>query len=174
MSFEYIRNAYGIDAKEGSRITYLDEYEGTIVGVNGQYFEIQLDGDDGSALYHPTYKLKVHEGEWRCFHCSELFTTTKEARQHFGHDESFEPACIIKSDIGLLEALRRAQYDALQAWQLVHTENSEIIDAWRDMDSRLKQSIEKIKLQEYNRGVRDVVVNAREKGIELEELLDLS
>ncbi|UTU08109.1 hypothetical protein CcrC1_gp423 [Caulobacter phage C1] len=34
------------------------------------------------------------QGPWRCFHCDFLATTTQEAIDHFGYDESEKPACL--------------------------------------------------------------------------------
>jgi len=32
--------------------------------------------------------------EWRCFHCNEVFTNPKAARDHFGVDSEYQPGCI--------------------------------------------------------------------------------
>jgi hypothetical protein len=31
--------------------------------------------------------------QWRCFHCDEVFTSEKYAREHFGFDQFQTPAC---------------------------------------------------------------------------------
>lgn len=31
--------------------------------------------------------------EWRCFHCGEVFTTVRAAREHFGYHPTAPPAC---------------------------------------------------------------------------------
>ena len=48
---------------------------------------------------------------WTCFHCGETFTTPGEARDHFGCDQTDDPACRIKTgdERGLVMALRKAE-----------------------------------------------------------------
>lgn len=48
---------------------------------------------------------------WTCFHCGETFTTPGSARDHFGMDQSKDPACRIKvgEERGLVMALREAE-----------------------------------------------------------------
>ncbi len=38
------------------------------------------------------------KAQWRCFHCDEVFTDKAEALEHFGADESKDPACRITAD----------------------------------------------------------------------------
>lgn len=48
---------------------------------------------------------------WTCFHCGETFTTPGAARDHFGCDQSDDPACRIKvgEERGLVMELRKAE-----------------------------------------------------------------
>lgn len=56
-----------------------------------------------------TYLRPAHG--WTCFHCGETFTTRGGARDHFGMEQSADPACRIKigEERGLVMALRRAE-----------------------------------------------------------------
>ena len=63
MSMDYIRQAYGVPAKEGGRVKYTGDGKagpqlGTITGARGCYLLIRLDGEDRSEPYHPTWKLE--------------------------------------------------------------------------------------------------------------------
>jgi hypothetical protein len=55
---------------------------------------------------------------WTCFHCGETFIALEDARRHFGVDESYEPACIVRlqnSDKELIEAADAARREADEA-----------------------------------------------------------
>lgn len=61
MSIEWIRKNYGVPAKIGGRVEYTGgriPQLGTITGAMGGHIRIKLDGDFGSNLYHPTWKLR--------------------------------------------------------------------------------------------------------------------
>lgn len=44
-------------------------------------------------------------GEWRCFHCNELFTNEFDGKRHFGDRQESKPACLI--DIVEIRAMER-------------------------------------------------------------------
>lgn len=46
---------------------------------------------------------------WTCFHCGETFSTVAAGEEHFGPVPSATPACVLKGERGLLEALRSAE-----------------------------------------------------------------
>lgn len=57
--FESIRRQYGVPVTEGVRVLYKhNNREGEIVGTQGSYLMIRLDGDDNARPYHPTWKLE--------------------------------------------------------------------------------------------------------------------
>jgi len=62
--FEYIRRTYRVPAKAGARVRFTGRGDGipetgTIVGADGQYLMIRIDGDRQEvANYHPTWKLE--------------------------------------------------------------------------------------------------------------------
>ena len=60
--FEYIRNTYNVPAERGRRIKY-NNRPGTIVGANGAYLKIQLDGEKEIGGYHPTYEIDYYPTE---------------------------------------------------------------------------------------------------------------
>ena len=61
MSMTFIRKHYGITLKRGDRVLYTGEdepREGVIVGANGAYLRVRLDGDRHTGLYHATWRLE--------------------------------------------------------------------------------------------------------------------
>ena len=60
---ERIRQAYGVPAKKGGRVVWLENdgqrrTMGTITGTRGKYIRIRLDGANYSQNYHPIYCLE--------------------------------------------------------------------------------------------------------------------
>lgn len=53
---------------------------------------------------------------WTCFHCGETFTTPGEAKDHFGCDQSFDPACRIKlgDERRLVMEIRKAESEIMR------------------------------------------------------------
>jgi hypothetical protein len=63
MTMKYIRDTYGVPAKRGMRVVYLENdgrrrTGGTITGANGGYLRIRLDGANYSQNYHPTHCIE--------------------------------------------------------------------------------------------------------------------
>lgn len=67
MSMAYIREQYGVPAREGGRVTYTGSgspRDGTIVVADGARLRIKLDdAPHYVGLYHPTWELTYHEAE---------------------------------------------------------------------------------------------------------------
>lgn len=98
----------------------------------------------------------VERKEWRCFHCDELFSDERCARQHFGRDEGSTPACIIKGgEGGLLEALRRAEEAADDAIQLMQSESTDAAKAYHSQRCRHSQALIAAEQTGYDRGLAD-------------------
>ena len=60
MSMDYIRKAYGVPAKRGMRVEYTGESDpvfGTIVGSDGHYLRIKIDGWTYIGSFHPTDRI---------------------------------------------------------------------------------------------------------------------
>lgn len=65
MSLDYIRQHYSVAAHRGARVRYTGDKGpkvsariGTIVGAEGAYLRIRMDGDSFSNIYHPTWELE--------------------------------------------------------------------------------------------------------------------
>lgn len=61
MSAEYVRNYYKVPAKRGMRIV-ADGKPGKIVGFDGQYLRVRLDGEKRIGSWHPTWNIDYHPG----------------------------------------------------------------------------------------------------------------
>ena len=97
---------------------------------------------------------KLH---WRCFHCGDVFHDQRSAKLHFGPDEGATPACLVKgADGGLLEALRRAEADAADAWHAVHSESADGVKAYRSNLSRHHTALRAAEEVGYERGMADM------------------
>lgn len=57
MSMEYIREYYKVPAKRGMSVKYQGKL-GLIVGADGAYLKIRLNGESEIRLYHPTWELE--------------------------------------------------------------------------------------------------------------------
>lgn len=95
MSFDYIRKYYNVPAERGRQVTCYGE-RGVIVGADGHYLCVVIDGDksEEERRYHPTDKVEYGEivdvpvlREWRClppwndkWNHEAWFTVTASAR----------------------------------------------------------------------------------------------
>ncbi|UVC14756.1 hypothetical protein [Mesorhizobium onobrychidis] len=97
---------------------------------------------------------------WRCFHCDEVFTNERCARNHFGRDEMCEPACQIQmgAERSLLSALRRAEDDCNEMMQRMETETTDGAKAYYAQTSRHQQQLRTIEELGYERGLRDAAL----------------
>lgn len=130
----------------------------------------QLERDEASARARSTALEAERDAEkaradaaeaerdgWRCFHCSEVFTSEGAARLHFGASECSDPACQIKAgaEMSMLEALRRAEADAQDAIHRMHDESAEGWKAYHAAAGRLNQQGRAAEELGYERGLRD-------------------
>lgn len=94
---------------------------------------------------------------WRCFHCGEHFLDEAAARDHFGFEQSQDPACRIKlgAERSLLHSLREAERSAAEAWSLLHDESAEGMKAYRAAQGRHGQQVAAAEELGYERGLRD-------------------
>ena len=61
MGMDYIRKTYKVPAKRGARVSYMggdDAREGTIVGSDGSYLCVLLDGEEVSRRFHPVWEIR--------------------------------------------------------------------------------------------------------------------
>ena len=56
-SLEYIRRVYEVPAYVGFKVRYQGK-PGVIVGANGCYLLIKLDGETEARRYHPTWEMR--------------------------------------------------------------------------------------------------------------------
>lgn len=114
---------------------------------------VMLD-KDGSVSVPRRY---VPKHGWTCFHCDETFKSERDARTHFGDSERDKPACQIKAgaERGLVDALRRAEADAAEAWSIIHDESSQIEEAYRQQGARHSNQLRLMEELGYERGLRD-------------------
>lgn len=65
MSMDYIRHSYGVPARRGGRVTWLNAHDkqmtGTIVGTRGHYLRVRFDGEVRAKTLHPTWQVGYHE-----------------------------------------------------------------------------------------------------------------
>jgi hypothetical protein len=54
---DYIRRTYQVPAERGGRIKYKGKL-GTIIGSDGAYLRIWLDGEKWAGKYHPTWEIE--------------------------------------------------------------------------------------------------------------------
>lgn len=95
-------------------------------------------------------------GPWACFHCGDVFHDEREARLHFGPNEEYIAACVIKSrDRTLLHSLREAEGAAAEAWGLLHSESSDFAKAYHSMVARHSQALIRAEEAGYERGLYD-------------------
>lgn len=102
-------------------------------------------------------QLREHGAGWRCFHCDELFTREADAREHFGFDQSCEPACRIKAgaERGLLGALREAERELAEAWATIQSESTEAARAYHAQAARHARQLIAAEEAGYERGLVD-------------------
>lgn len=103
---------------------------------------------------------------WRCFHCDETFTDEHCARLHFGNDEGRTPACQIKGSEGsLVEALRRAENDAADAWHAIHNETTDAAKAYFAQNARHQEQLRAVEQIGYDRGIADAKAHPETIGL---------
>lgn len=94
------------------------------------------------------------EGPWRCFHCGDYFTDRAAARLHFGPEIDSAPACLIKgSEGGLLKAFSTAEQAATDYMVKLHEEDGQLIRAFRDQASRVREAVQSAEETGFQRGV---------------------
>ncbi len=100
---------------------------------------------------------EVPEHGWTCFHCGETFTREDEARCHFGDDETSETACriVARHERGLLEALRRAETDAANAWMAIRNETTDAAKAYHAQAARHLEQLREVEEHAYENGLYD-------------------
>ena len=116
------------------------------------------------------YAIEAPAHGWTCFHCGETFTEFREARDHFGYDETSEAACRVKAgaERGLLAALRKAENELADAWLQINSESSDAVRAMYAQAGRHFQQIQTAEEAGYERGLRDGMRMRREELAEID------
>jgi hypothetical protein len=57
LSFDYVREYYGVPAKRGMRVT-VDGRPGRITSGNGHYIRVLFDGERRPSICHPTWRVE--------------------------------------------------------------------------------------------------------------------
>ena len=91
--------------------------------------------------------------EWRCFFCSDVFVTERDARLHFGGTRGADAACQIKiaGEFALLDALRNAE-DELQRYR---NEDSDILRLLWSTRADHAEALRREEEKGYARGLED-------------------
>lgn len=97
------------------------------------------------------------EHGWTCFHCGETFKTPGGARDHFGFDQSRDPACRIKlgAERGLLMALRKAEAELARDCEGNAQEVASVLMQMRKLQSRHADALRSAEELGYERGLAD-------------------
>lgn len=104
---------------------------------------------------------------WRCFHCDDVFTDRRLAAAHFGANEDAQPACQIKAggEQGLLEALRRSEKDAADAWAAISAESTDAARAYHAQRTRHHDQLIAVEQAGYERGLADAQAHPEDLGL---------
>lgn len=105
---------------------------------------------------------------WRCFHCDDVFTSFKLAREHFGANEMEAPACKLASHEGHLVTYIRKLEDELAQYR---AEDSHVMRSIWSLEADQRQALIRAEEDGYNKGVRDMRAEA-EKAIRAAPSLD--
>jgi hypothetical protein len=66
MSFEWIREYYGVPAKRGARVKYTGvagkPQLGSITSASGGHINVRIDGDALPRPFHPTWEIEYLDG----------------------------------------------------------------------------------------------------------------
>ena len=105
--------------------------------------------EDGTVIDHYT----IPRVGWVCFHCKEHLTTIGAARDHFGFDQSEDPACRIKigEERGLVMELRRVQEELIR----YRCEDSDMDRKMAGMQADHRAALIRAEQEGYDKGLRD-------------------
>lgn len=91
--------------------------------------------------------------KWRCFHCDEVFTSSRCAMIHFGADCSKTAACQLKSFEGNLVTYIRDLERQLDRYR---ADDSDVMRALYTQQADHQQALIRAEEDGYNKGVRDM------------------
>src|SRR3546814_10219541 len=94
---------------------------------------------------------------WTCFHCGDTFTTPGSARDHFGFDPSFDPACRIKvgEERGLVMALRKLEAKYQKLLEDTCDEQGKVAQEFYGLGDKHARSLIRAEEEGYAKGLKD-------------------
>lgn len=115
-----------------------------------------------------TYAMPAHG--WTCFHCGETFTTPGGARNHFGFDPSFDPACRIKigEERGLVRELRTLEAKYIKLLEETSDESGAVAREFYGLGAKHAGELRREEERGYARGLAD---GRSERDDEIAELI---
>ena len=88
-----------------------------------------------------------------------------------GAEDGATPACQIKgSEGGLVEALRRAEKNASDAWFAIHNETIDAAKAYNAQSARHQEQLRAVEQVGYDRGIADAKAHPETIGLAVEAL----
>jgi len=106
--------------------------------------------------------------QWRCFHCDEVFTSSKWAAVHFGADCGATAACKLAGhQEHLVVYIRRLEEDVAR----YRMEDSDVMRSIYSLEADHRRALIRAEEDGYNKGVRDMREHA-EKAIRIAPSLD--
>lgn len=107
-------------------------------------------------------KLESHLEPYRCYHCGDTFMGV-DARNHFGTDQTSDPACKIKlaGEFALLRMLRE-QEDQLARYR---AEDSDVMRSMWAMQDDHRRAVTDAEQKGYDRGLADAKAHPEDLGL---------
>lgn len=104
----------------------------------------------------------IPEHGWTCFHCGETFKTPGSARDHFGFDPSYDPACRIKigSERGLVMELRKVEAKYTKLLEDTCDEQGKVAQEFYGLGAKHATELRRAEEAGYERGLTDGRANA--------------
>lgn len=91
---------------------------------------------------------------WRCFHCGDVFRTSRHAASHFGLDELQTPGCVAVLRHGEGHLLDRIR-DLEEQLARYRNEDSDLMRYYHTKMADHAQALIREEERGYNKGVRD-------------------
>ena len=105
----------------------------------------------------PAETFPFSEHGYTCFHCGDTFTTFGAARDHFGFDPSWDPACRIKigEERGLVMELRKVQLKYIELLERQLEEDTGMVREIYSLGTEHRRAVVDAEQRGYERGLAD-------------------
>lgn len=91
--------------------------------------------------------------QWRCFHCGQVFTRRQDAAEHFGADQTEQPACVMRDhEHHLIHYIRKLEADLRQ----YRAEDSDVMRALYTLECDTARRVREAEERGYAKGVDDM------------------